>query len=251
MYGFRNIDAPLTLQALMDRIVIAFLAGSAVFGALLIGELGDATDQPTALPDTARTKIPVAPAAQRPRPGELVSTILAQPLFSTTRRPPEQPMGNKAADPELPNIRLTGIVIDSDRHLAIFAVSGGKPLARGEGETINQWRLDSVEPNQVSLSGPTGITTLVPKSDPNLVRPKQIAQPAPNPARTPPVAARAPSPASRGSETGTKAAPPARPSTPAPVPAPAPAPAAPAPRAVVPGPISPANLPPPISAADR
>src|ERR1700731_2641700 len=176
VYGSRNIDAPLTLQALMDRVVIAFLAGSAVFGALLIGELGDATDEPTALPGSARTQIPVAPAAPRPRTEELVRTSLAQPLFSATRRPREQPVG-KAADPELPNIRLTGIVIDSDRHLAIFAVPGGKPLTRGEGETIDQWRLESIGPNQVSLSGPTGITTLEPKSDPKLVRPKQIAQP--------------------------------------------------------------------------
>src|ERR1700730_6562943 len=213
VYGLRNIDAPLTLQALMDRVIIAFLVGSAVFGALLIGELGDATDQPTALPDNARTKIPVAPAAQRPRPGELVSTILAQPLFSTTRRPPEEPMG-RWDEPQLPNIRLTGIVIDSDRHLAIFAVSGGKPLARGEGETINEWRLDSIGPNQVSLSGPTGITTLEPKSDPNLVRQKPVAQPAPKHTPPPPAVAKAPAPPPGPPQPGSIAFPPGRPSTP-------------------------------------
>jgi hypothetical protein len=184
VYGFRNIDAPLTLQAVMDRIAIAFLAGSAVFAALLIGELGDAANPP-ALPVTARTKVPAAPAAQRPRAEELVQTTLAQPLFSPTRRPPDQPTGDRASEPQLPNLRLSGIVIEPEHRLAIFAVPGSKPLARAEGETINEWRLDSIGPNQVSLSGPTGITTLEPKSDPNLVRQKPVAQPAPKPTPNP------------------------------------------------------------------
>jgi hypothetical protein len=192
---------------MMDRVVIAFLAGSAVFAALLLGELGDAADQPSALPGTARTEAPTTPAAQRPRVEELVQTSLAQPLFSATRRPPDQPAGDRTADPELPNLRLTGIVIESEYHLAIFAVPGGKPLARVEGETINEWRLESVGPNQVSLSGPTGITTLEPKSDPSLVRQKQTAPPAAKP--TPPAAAalRPPAPRTLGPQPGAMALP--------------------------------------------
>ena len=165
----------------MDRLVVSFLVGSALFAALLFEELSDAADPPAVLPAEARTGASLpAPAAQRPRAEELVRASLAHPLFSATRRPPDQPTAGRGSDPGLPNVRLTGIVIEPDRRLAIFAVPGGKPLTRAEGETINEWRLESIEPNQVSLSGPTGITTLAPKTDPNLARPQQIAQPAPN-----------------------------------------------------------------------
>ena len=199
----------------MDRIFIAFLAGSAIFAALLLGELGAATDEPSALPSAARTEAPITPAAQRPRVEELVQTSLSQPLFSATRRPPDQPAGDRAPGPELPNLRLTGIVIEPEYHLAIFAVPGGKPLARVEGETINEWRLESVGPNQVSLSGPNGITTLEPKSDPSLVRQKQTAPPAVKP--TPPAAAalRPPVPHTPGPQPGAMAVPPALTSVPA------------------------------------
>jgi general secretion pathway protein N len=199
----------------MDRIFIAFLAGSAIFAALLLGELGAATDEPSALPSAARTEAPITPPAQRPRGEELVQTSLAQPLFSVIRRPPDQPAGDRAPGPELPNLRLTGIIIEPEYHLAIFAVPGGKPLARAEGETINEWRLESVGPNQVSLSGPNGITILEPKADPNLVRQKQTAPPAVRP--HPPAAAtlRPPAPRTPGPQPGAIAFPPALPSVPA------------------------------------
>ena len=74
-------------------------------------------------------------------------------------------------------MRLTGIVIEPERHLAIFAVPGSKPLVRAEGETVNELRVESIGPNQVSLSGPNGSTTLEPKSDPSMARRNQGAQP--------------------------------------------------------------------------
>src|ERR1700724_727026 len=178
----------------MDRVIVACLAGSAIFAALLLVELGDTADQSTAPPSTARTKVPAAPAAQRPRAEELVQTTLAQPLFREPRRPPDRPTGDKSSEPQLPNLRLSGIVIEPEHRVAIFAVPGSKPLARAAGETINEWHLDSIGLNQVSLSGPTGITTLEPKSDPNLVRQKTVAQPAPKSTPPPPVAAKAPAP---------------------------------------------------------
>jgi hypothetical protein len=203
----------------MDRVIVACFAGSAIFAALLLVELGDTADQSTALPSTARTKVPAAPAAQRPRAEELVQTTLAQPLFSPTRRPPDQPTGDKSSEPQLPNLRLSGIVIEPEHRLAIFAVPGSKPLARAEGETINEWRLDSIGLNQVSLSGPTGITTLEPKSDPNLVRQKPVAQPAPKPTPSPPAVATAPAPPPGSPQPGKIAFPPGRPSAPVPTPA--------------------------------
>jgi hypothetical protein len=166
---------------MMDRVVIAFLVGSAVFGALVLGELNDASDQPIALPSAARTEASTAPAAQRPRAEELVQTSLAQPLFSAPRRPPEQAKTDRSADPGMGNLRLTGIVIEADRHFAVFAVPGSKPLVRSEGEAVNEWHLDSISLREVSLSGPGGIMTLEPKSDPTMVRPTQAARPVVSP----------------------------------------------------------------------
>jgi hypothetical protein len=123
----------------------------------------------------------------------------------------------------LPNFRLTGIVVESERHLAIFAVPGGKPLARTEGETINEWRLESVSPKRVSLSGPSGTMTLEPKSDPHLARPKQFAQPGAKPGQPVVVGARLANPRAVGQpQASAVAVPPAR----APIPANAPVPRA-------------------------
>ena len=210
----------------MDRAILFLLAGSAVFGALLFNEVSDVAEPPAAvLPAAARTGASrPAPAAQRPRVEELVRTSLAQPLFSATRRPPDQPTAGPSSGPELPNVRLTGIVIEPDRRLAI---PGGKPLTRAEGETINEWRLESIGPNEVSLSGPTGITTLAPKTDPNLARLKQIAPPTPNP---PPPDTATPRTRAQQPRSPVVASPPIRPNSgPRPVPAPVPGPVRPQP----------------------
>jgi hypothetical protein len=102
--------------------------------------------------------------------------LLSPAVIRPSRRPPDRATGDRTTEPGLPNMRLTGIVIEPERHLAIFAVPGSKPLVRAEGETINELRVESIGPNQVSLSGPSGSTTLEPKSDPSLIRPKQRAQ---------------------------------------------------------------------------
>jgi hypothetical protein len=77
------------------------------------------------------------------------------------------------------DIRLTGIVVEPDRHLAIFAVAGAKPVVRAEGESLKEWRVESISPTEVSLTGPGGSRTLAPKTDPNLVRPGPPAFPGP------------------------------------------------------------------------
>jgi hypothetical protein len=97
---------------------------------------------------------------------------LARPLYSATRRPP-QTADNAATDPGLTDTRLTGIVTEPDRRLAIFAVTGGKPVVLTEGETVSGWRIDSISPREVSVSGPSGTKTLQPRIDQNAV-----AQPA-------------------------------------------------------------------------
>jgi len=168
---------------MIDRVAVLFLAGGALFGAVLLGELdsGDPGGQPVATPAPAPEQTRPAQRVQSPRVDDLVATTLSRPLFSATRRPTERAAPDRPVDPELTNVRLTGIVIEPDRHIAIFAVQGAKPLVRSEGETVNDWHLDAIAPREVTVTGPAGTTTLEPKADPNLVRTAQPAQPAPAP----------------------------------------------------------------------
>jgi hypothetical protein len=159
---------------MIDRLVLVLLAGSAVFGALLLAELNPAADQPVSVATSPRAEAPGPPEVQRPAVEQLVQTALAQPLFSPTRRPPDT-AGPRAAEPELLNVRLTGIVLEPERRLAIFAVPGSKPQSRAEGETINDWRVESIGPSQVSLTGSAGTMVLEPKFDPALVRTQPVA----------------------------------------------------------------------------
>jgi hypothetical protein len=188
---------------MIDRVLLLSLGGCAVFGTLLFFELTSADDnQPAVASTPTRVEAPPAPRSQVPQVDELVATSLGRPLFSPTRTPQDQAAADRPANQELPNLRLTGIVIEPRRHLAIFAVAGAKPLVRSEGETINEWRLDSIGPHQVSLSGPTGITTLEPKIDPNIIRPAPAAQPGQpgGPGRPPFPVAQAGSPPSVGAQ---------------------------------------------------
>jgi len=119
---------------------------------------------------------PTAPHAD-PSPGDELRIALAAPLFSPSRKRPNTAFSTKGAGPELPNLRLTGIVIERDRRIAIFAADG-KPLIRTEGESLSDWRIETVSAQEVALTGPTGITTLGLKPDPNLVRRTAPALPA-------------------------------------------------------------------------
>jgi hypothetical protein len=168
---------------MIDRVAVLFLAGSVLFGAVLLGELKpeDPGVPPAGTPAPALAQTLPAQRPQSPRLDDLVATTLSRPLFSATRRPAAPAAPDRLADPKLTNVRLTGIVVDPDQRTAIFAVQGAKPLVRTEGETVNDWHLDSIAPQEVTLTGPTGTTILELKSDPNLVRPASQPQPGPQP----------------------------------------------------------------------
>jgi hypothetical protein len=174
---------------MIDRAVILLLAGSAFFGGVVFVELSsDATDASANLPVSIRPEPAAPPRAQGPRVDDLLTTVLSRPLFSPTRQPaarenPDQPTGLGLAD-----VRLSGIVIEPGRHLAIFAMPGAKPTVRSEGEMVNDWRVDRITMREVVLSGPSGSTTLQPKIDASLVRP---APAPPRPAQGQPQAAAA------------------------------------------------------------
>ena len=156
---------------MIDRAVILLLAGSAFFGSVVFIELSsDASDTIVNLPVSARHEPGERPRVQSQRIDDFLTTILSRPLFSPTRQPAAPDNPDQPAAHGLTDVRLSGIVIEPGRHLAIFAMPGAKPTARSEGETLNDWRVDRISLGEVVLSGPEGSTTMRPKIDASLAR---------------------------------------------------------------------------------
>ena len=114
----------------------------------------------------------------------IISNLSLQVALTTAAHAEERP------DRELSNVRLTGVLIQPDRQLAIFAVKGVKGAETrilSVGQALNGWKLDSISPEGVSLSGPGGTRTLQPEGDTTLVRQARLpAAPAqPQPAAAP------------------------------------------------------------------
>ncbi|HXO90470.1 MAG TPA: hypothetical protein VN849_06735 [Stellaceae bacterium] len=190
---------------MISRLAIyLLLTGCLVFGAIVFLELlPAATDEQGRSELPRRPDMPPAPRRQQSaRLEELLATVLGRPLFSSSRRPPQTAADNSGGTSDLADTRLTGIVTEPGRSIAIFAVNGAKPLKLTEGEAVSGWRIESITPREVALSGPGGAKTLAPKIDPNLGATPPGPAPAAAAAVRPPVP---PSPA---------AAPPARPGVP-------------------------------------
>jgi hypothetical protein len=189
---------------MISRLAIyLLLIGCLVFGAIVFIELlPAATDEPRSeLP--RRPNMPLTVRRQQSAHlEELLATVLGRPLFSSSRRPPQTAANDDGGTSDLADTRLTGIVTEPGRSIAIFAVNGAKPLKLTEGEAVSGWRIESITPREVALSGPGGAKTLAPKIDPNLGATPPGPAPAAAAAVRPPVP---PSPA---------AAPPARPGVP-------------------------------------
>jgi general secretion pathway protein N len=163
---------------MINRLILLMLiAGSLMFAAVVYNELrpGDAKEAEIAKVAARQDSAPTLRRQQGPRVEELVATILARPLFSSTRRPAQDAPAAAAADGDLADTRLTGILTEPGRRMAIFAVNGGKPLKVAEGDEVSGWRVESITPREISLSGPGGTKTLQPKLDPNLAG--QVPQP--------------------------------------------------------------------------
>ena len=166
---------------MIDRLaLVLLLAGCALFAVITLAEIGPRRD-----PAAAALVMPPRPAAlplaRRRQPRHqydaLLATILARPLFSSTRRPPPPGGRDAAADSGLADTRLTGIVIAPGHRIAIFAPVGAKAVIVSEGEVVSGWRVERITARQVSLTGPDGTRTLQPKFDPNLTPPAAAAGP--------------------------------------------------------------------------
>jgi hypothetical protein len=168
---------------MIDRLALPLLlAGCVLFAAIIVAEI-----EPAPIPEgitAAASPAPGAPSAPPRRENgrdydELLATTLARPLFSSTRRPPVLGSTDDGTDSGLADTRLTGIVTEPGHRIAIFAPAGAKTMTVIEGETVSGWRVDSITPREVSLSGPNGVKTVQPKFDPNLA-PASASPPAGN-----------------------------------------------------------------------
>ena len=86
-----------------------------------------------------------------PRQDEVA--VLARPLFSISRRPPDTKTGTNAATDDLP--RLSGIMITGVEKHAIFE-GDGKPRVTGVGDQLGDYRILAIMPSAVKVEGPHG-----------------------------------------------------------------------------------------------
>src|ERR1700751_136849 len=111
-------------------------------------------------------------SSHRPLPEARLPPAEAEPAAPGIRKlAKETPSSANDADSPLRDVRLTGVVIGPDLRMAIFAVTGTNSRALSEGEALKGWRLESISPEGVVLSGPAGNIVLKPQPDANLVPP--------------------------------------------------------------------------------
>lgn len=120
-----------------------------------------------------------ADAAALPPLASLSETV-DRPLFSETRRPKEVAEApSPAAAPTL-NVMLTGVVITGDKRLANIRTPD-EPRVRllSEGDSISNWRIDSILPDRVILSSGQRIEhVLLRKAEPpEAARPERASKP--------------------------------------------------------------------------
>jgi hypothetical protein len=125
---------------------------------LLAGTIAMQWQAPAPEPIAARG--PASPPhATFPGPGtadenlraELVATALERPLFTASRRPPA---GAAVTAPAIPAAlpRLAGVMIGPFGRRAIFAApDGGKPLVVQAGDSVEDFRVQSIEDGMVTL----------------------------------------------------------------------------------------------------
>jgi hypothetical protein len=146
--------SPIVLKS-MVRLPTLILVGCAVCAGLILIEFGSINSH-RPLPGARLPPAEIAPAAQGIRK-------LADPLSSPTQRRPKTASSANDADSLLRDVRLTGVVIGPDVRIAIFAVTGANSRVLSEGGALKGWRLESISPEGVVLSGPAGNMVLEPQ----------------------------------------------------------------------------------------
>jgi hypothetical protein len=149
----------------MSRKLSAALIVAAALTAAIAWEVQDwrasypaDAEGPARMPDRAQ----VAP---RPDPDAgsegWAATVLARPLFSQSRRPPDAAPADPVAHASEP-VRLAGVVTGPAGKRAIFASRDTKPVVAVEGSRVGDFVVRSIEPGHVVVEAEGGLRTLKP-----------------------------------------------------------------------------------------
>src|SRR5947208_17141296 len=114
---------------MIGRPLVSLLAGCAIFGTVIVLELRSAEQEQTPVATSSRAEFKPIVRPSEPAPDELAATSVARPLFNPTRRPAEKVAQSSGGEPDLSDVRLTGIVVRADR-----------PLARSEERRVGKER---------------------------------------------------------------------------------------------------------------
>jgi hypothetical protein len=94
---------------------------------------------------------------------DLAATIDSRPLFSSTRRPADEAIAKApSGTPQDSLPRLSGVIVGPTGGRAIFAGPDGKSHTAAEGDTVGAFKIRSIAPGVVTLSGSQGERVLRP-----------------------------------------------------------------------------------------
>lgn len=156
----------------MTRSVTAALAAALALAGTIAWECLDTPPADAPLPPLRPAaempgSHPEAPEARQERMGAQAAAVLARPLFSRTRRPPQEAEAGAAPD-KPPPLRLTGTLVSQAGRQAIFApATGGKALAAGVGSRVGVFTVAAIAAGEVTVLDPDGgAQVLRPRADP-------------------------------------------------------------------------------------
>ena len=147
------------------RAAMLILGGaSLILGGIIVMEfrLGPTRQGTAQGPVPVTIPGPAARAEQDAERGAWVKTALAKPLFSPTRRPSAQAVAPVVVERKgVP--RLTAVMTGPFGRRAVFAgPEGGKPLVVETGDSVGEFRVQAIDSDGVTLSGPDGVRHLRP-----------------------------------------------------------------------------------------
>jgi hypothetical protein len=156
--------------------VLAAVALLGCGGVALVGRNTGESVAPSATTVAATKNAPAKSGASASTGGDnpsLVAQILARPVFTPGRRPPEPAARSPVAPiPEPPaqqwEWRLAGIMVSPSKREALFARDDLK-VAVSEGEDIDGWTLVAIAADAVQIEGLGVKRTLRPEFDPAAV----------------------------------------------------------------------------------
>lgn len=135
----RDLVAPMLLLLNVSLVLV------------LLWALGSTPEPPSMakgdVPSMPREELPLAPSSLSPL--DAYTETLERPLFSMNRRPED---ANASAASAANAFILTGVVITPTRREALLLPQRGKDVLRGKlGDWVNGWKLETIEPERVTL----------------------------------------------------------------------------------------------------